>query len=614
MCGICGFNYENKSMIKKMCDLIYHRGPDDWGYFTNSKLSLGMRRLSIIDINTGHQPQHNENEDKWIVFNGEIYNFLKLRDILEKKGHKFYTNSDTEVIIHAYEEWGYNCVKKFRGQFVFCIYDSKKELLILARDHIGLKPLYYYFDGEKFIFGSEIKCILCHNIKREVDRNAFNLYLSLSYTPFNQTLFKGIYKLPPSSYLIFNLTNKKIEIKKYWKINFKIDRNNTKDHLATELRKLLEESVKIRLIGEVPLGVYLSGGIDSSSIVALMSKFMNKPVKTFSIGFEKGAPVNEIKYSRFIADYFNTDHKELTIKSTCYDILPQLIWYFDDLIADPAIIPIYFMAKSARENITVVLTGDGADEVFAGYAEWYGLNRKNYFRIIPLGLINKLLKFYYIIPSHKVQIILTSLKSSITDEDRFFKPLLYIKDIEKKLVVPFKIDNVQNLLKKNLIKNLDLINQYINYDINYQLPNRFNMKTDKINMAASLEARVPFLDQKIIDWSSTLPSELKLNGNTEKYILRLAIKDLLPPQILKRKKLGFGTPVNLWLKTGMDEISSELLERLEKRKKIIKSEYVRKVRKNKKSTLYQHRVWILIMFELWHETFIDKDGLHPLRF
>ena len=313
MCGICGYNFEHKKLIKKMCNRIFHRGPDDEGFFIDANVSLGIRRLSIIDLATGHQPQHNENEDIWIIFNGEIFNFKELKNQLEKKGHKFYTESDTEVIIHAYEEWGNNCVKKLRGQFAFCIYDSIKKILFLCRDHLGIKPLYYFFDGKRFIFGSEIKTLLCHDIKREVSRKALNLFFSLKYVPLNETLFKGIYKIPPASYLIFNLKDKTVQIKCYWDLNFQIDREKNTEELAKELRKLLEESIKIRLNSDVPLGVFLSGGIDSSAIVAIMSDLMEEPVRTFSIGFEEQAQVNETKYSRFVAEHFNTDHTEIFV-------------------------------------------------------------------------------------------------------------------------------------------------------------------------------------------------------------------------------------------------------------------------------------------------------------
>lgn len=614
MCGICGFNHENKSLLKKMCDSIIYRGPDEVGYYTNSGVSLGIRRLSIIDLQTGSQPQHNEDEDIWIVFNGEIYNFLKLRIHLEENGHIFYTASDTEVIIHAYEEWGENCLNKLRGQFAFCIYDLRKQIFFLARDPLGLKPLYYYFDGDKFIFSSEIKCILFHDIKRKIDKRALSLYLSLKYVPHPQTLFKSIYKILPSSYLKFDLRNKRIDIKKYWDINFNINWEKNENQFSNELKRLIEESVKIRLISEVPLGVFLSGGIDSSSIVGIMNKFMDEPVKTFSIGFEEGASEDETIYSRFVADYYKTDHTEFTVKSSSYKVLPKLIWHFDDLIADPAIIPVYFLAKLAKEKVTVVLTGDGADEVFAGYSIYHNYFKKDIGSYIPNQFFSLIKKFKNIIPSPQLWSILSYLSLSKTEENRYLRGILGVKNFEKDQIFPFKTENLELFLKEKFIKNIDVINKMIYWDLKYQLPNQYNVKADRAISAASVEPRIPFLDKKIVELASTIPSQLKLNGTTEKYILRLAMKDILPPQILKRKKLGFGIPVKMWLKTGMKEISIDILERLEKRKSLINPIYIKKIKKNRSKWPYKKIVWNLIMFELWYETFIENKIIKPISF
>lgn len=612
MCGIAGFNYEDKDLIKRMCDLMKHRGPDEFGFYLDSKISLGIMRLSIIDLITGNQPQHNEDQDIWIVFNGEIYNFKELRQILEKSTHKFYTNSDTEVILHAYEEWGEKCVERFRGQFAFCIYDSKKERLFLARDHMGLKPLYYYFNGNKLIFASEIKSILCHNIKRKVNKRAINLLLSLKYVPSELTLFKGIYKLPPASYLIFDLLIKKIKVKKYWNFNFKTIISRTTDELKTELKNLIEESVKVRLLSDVPIGAFLSGGIDSTAIVGFMTKFLDEPVKTFSLYFEEGAPINEQRYSRLVVEYYNTDHTEMVIKSTSYKILPKLVWHLDDLITDAAIIPIYLMAKSARKKMSVALTGDGADEIFAGYSVFYKKRIVQYPKFFPRSPLDSIMKFYNHIPSNKVKFFLSYLNKSKTEEDSYIRNLLTMYNIDKPDIFPYKVDNVEEMIKKTFVKNLDIVNQFTNWDLKYQIPNQYNMKIDKMTMAASLEARTPFLDYKIVKWAASIPPQLKLKKNIEKYILRLAVKDIVPPEILKRKKTAFGTPMNLWLKTGMKEVSSEILDRLTKRSDIIKPSYIKSIKKNRFIKYYQTRVWNLIMLELWYETFIENNDLKPI--
>ena len=580
MCGICGFNFEDKSLLKKMCDLIVHRGPDDFGYFTDLNVSLGIRRLSIIDLKTGHQPQHNENEDVWVIFNGEIYNFKELKISLEKKGHEFYTDSDTEVIVHAYEEWGEACVKKLRGQFAFCIYDSLRKILFIGRDHLGIKPIYYFFDGKRFIFGSEIKTILCHDIKREVSRKALNLFFSLKYVPLNETLFKGVYKVPPASYLIFNLNTKEIQIKNYWNLVFQTNRGKTEEQLVRELKNLLEESIKIRLGSDVPLGVFLSGGIDSAAIVAIMSDLLEEPVRTFSISFEEEAQVNETIYSRFIADKFDTEHTEIIVKSSSYELLPKIIWHLDDLIADAAVIPIYLMAKHAKQKMTVALTGDGADEIFAGYSGFYRRQKFNFTKLIPKNIFKFMIKFYDYIPLQILRIGLSYLNQSKTLEDRYLRKIIHIPDEEKSKIFHYKTESIQKFIKEEYIKGLDLINQFTNWDLKFQLPNQFNMKIDKMTMAASLEARVPYLDHKIVEFASKIPSELKLKGNIEKFILRSAVKDKLPSAIVKRKKRGFNTPINYWLKTGLKSVSGDILDKLQKRKDLINSKYIKSVKRN----------------------------------
>ena len=612
MCGICGFNVENKPLLKKMCDLIIHRGPDDFGVYIDLDVSLGIRRLSIIDLKSGNQPQHNENEDIWIIFNGEIYNFKELRIQLENFGHEFYTKSDTEVIIHAYEQWGENCIKKLRGQFAFCVYDSIKKLLFLGRDHLGIKPLYYFFDGNRFIFGSEIKTILCHNIKREVNRKALNLFFSLKYVPFNLTLFKGIFKIPPASYLIFELKDKKIHEKCYWNLSFQIDRGKNIGELTNELKNLLEESIKIRLNSDVPLGVFLSGGIDSSAIVAMMSKLMEEPVKTFSIGFDEEAQVNETKYSRIVADYYNTDHTEIVVKSSSYELLPKLVWHLDDLIADAAILPVYLMAEHSKPYMKVALTGDGADELFAGYSVFYKRQRFKWINLLPKNIFELIIKFYGFIPIHIFRIALSYLYQSKTLEDRYLRKIIHLPDEEKLKMFPYETESIQKLIKAEYLKNLDLINQFINWDLKFQLPNQFNMKVDKMTMAASLEARIPYLDYKIVEFATTIPSKLKLKGNIEKYILRLAVKDILPQEIIKRRKRGFNTPVNYWLKTGLKKVSGEILDRLKKRENLIIPKYIKSVKRNRFFKTFENRAWNSIMFELWYETFIENDGSKPI--
>jgi len=533
-----------------------------------------------------------------------IYNYKELKEVLQELGHEFYTQSDTEVIIHSYEQWGYEFLQKLRGPFSFCIYDSLKGIFFLARDHLGLKPLYYFFKKGKFIFSSEIKGILLHEVQRKLDINALNLYLSFSYVPSDLTLFENIFKLPPSSYLIFDLKKKEIEIKNYWNLITSINTYKKKEILAAELRSLLENSVKIRLMSDVDLGAYLSGGIDSSSIVALMSKFMDNPVKTFSVKFESEATIYDSKYAQIVADEFNTEHEELLIKSDCYTIIPEIIWHHDDLIADPASIPIYYLSEFAKDKIKVALIGDGSDEIFAGYSEYYWLShRKRFLRYIPHVNLNYFLNRCQKIPSFKLQTLLSTFNSFHLEERRFLAPLLYIKDSEKII----KISHQHEGIDYDAINQGDLITKYSLFDLKYQLPNQYNMKTDKMNMANSIEARTPFLDLELVEWALSIPSDLKLKNNNEKFILKLAMKEYLPKIILKRKKTGFNTPIDFWLKTGMYEITDLLLDRLSKRSDLFDTYYIEKLKKNKTSSFFSQKIWLFLFFEVWFETFIERD-------
>ena len=345
-----------------------------------------------------------------------------------------------------------------------------------------------------------------------------------------------------------------------------------------------------------------------------MSKYMNNPVKTFSIRFEEGAPINKTKYSQYVADYYNTDHTELLVESSCYDLLPNLVWSLDDLIADAAIIPVYIMAKHAKNKMTVALTGDGADEVFAGYSEAYRAQKYNFLQFFPKSITNSLMTYYNYIPIHKIQLLLSYLNSSQNDIDRYFRFVLKIPDEEKNIMVSFRTENVKDLIRPKFIKNLDIINQFTAWDLKHQLPNQYNMKIDKMTMAASLEARIPFLDPKIVSWSASIPSNLKFNGKIDKYIFRLAMKDVLPPEILKRKKTGFGTPVSFWLSKDLRENSSIILERLNKRNSLIRPSYIKNIKRNRFNKLYENRAWNLIMFELWYETFFENEELKPIKF
>jgi asparagine synthase (glutamine-hydrolysing) len=549
-----------------------------------------------------------------LVCDGEIYNYDDLKIDLEKSGHHFNTNLNSEVIVHSYEQWGVECFDRLRGVFSICIYDKSKELLILARDHLGIKTLYYYSDGDKFIFGSEIKAILCYDIKRELDLNSFSIYLSLGYVSTNNTLIKNIKKIPPSSFLIFDLNEKDEKIQNYWNIVFNKKKKKNEHQIAKELKLLILESINIRIKDQIPVGAFLSGGIDSSAVVGALRNLIDGPINTYSVSFDEGAPVNESKFAKIVADYNDTNHKEIYLKSNFYDKLPKLIWHNDDLFSDAAIIPVYFLSKAAAKDVNYVFTGDGADEVFAGYSQRYRAQTFNFFKFIPSNLISMGMKFYKFIPYSRIRISLAYIEQSKSIEDIYIRNLFDgMSDKEKERVLPFKSVNVKELIESSFENELDIIHQLTRWDLKYQLPNLYNVKADRAISAASLTGRIPLLDKKIVSWSLSVPSNLKLKNSIEKYILRKAIKDFVPPQILKRRKLGFGTPVNFWLKTVLKEISEQYLENLRKRKFLIAPEYVKTIIKKRHKKLYEFRAWNLLMFELWYETYIEGNGTKPIQ-
>jgi asparagine synthase (glutamine-hydrolysing) len=382
MCGINGFNWNNEKLIKKMNDKIEHRGPDDSGVYSDKGISIGNRRLSIIDLSKkGHQPMCNENNDLWIVYNGEIYNFKGIRDELEKNGHKFNSNTDTEVVLHAYEEYGFECLNKFNGMWAFCIYDSNKKILFLARDRIGIKPLYYYWDGKRFIFSSEIKAILEHDIERDINKKQLYHYLSFICTTRDETLFKKIYKVPSGNFLVFNLKNNKILKKEYWNVNnIKIDYSISEEEAIKELKELITKSIVMRRMADVPQGIFLSGGIDSSCLVAINSEFSERPINTFSIYFEDaGEKFDESFYARKVAEMFGTNHKEISLnQEMLLKFFPNLIYYQDEPISDPVCVPIAFLSKEVkRSKVKMIHVGEGGDELFVGYKSYLDLLKVN---------------------------------------------------------------------------------------------------------------------------------------------------------------------------------------------------------------------------------------------
>lgn len=614
MCGICGiYSFEgepiDKMLVKSMCDAISYRGPDDEGYFIDKNLALGMRRLSIIDLDTGRQPIHNEDESIWVVFNGEIYNFLELKGELEKKGHRFYTNSDTEAIVHAYEEYGTECLNKFNGMFAFALWDSNKKRLFIARDRFGVKPLHYYIDKSKFVFGSEIKSILTDiSIKREVNSEALQQYLALEYVPAPLTMFKGINKLPPGHYLV--LENNTIKIEKYWDLNFN-PKKNTKQLYAAKIRQLLKDSVRKRLISDVPFGAFLSGGIDSSAIVCFMSELMQLPVKTFSIGFDEES-YNETKYAKIIAEKFNTEHHEQFVDSeTIRPLFDEMIPLIDEPLGDPSIFPTYLVSKFARKHVTMVLSGDGGDELLAGY-DWY--------------VANKLSRYYQLVPGHKklIPLILKKIKPTIHSKgiinkakkftEGFSMPrelghVRWMTAYDKRLSASETIDPYY-IIKSYSNKRLDKLSRAQYIDIKTYLADDILTKVDRATMYTSLEARNPFLDYRLAELAAQIPSNLRLKGMQTKYILKKAMNNKLPDSILNKRKQGFTMPLKHWSRKELKDIFAEKLSESNlNRIGHINPAYANKLlTSHMDRTADNHRkLWAILSFVMWHENYIGNS-------
>ncbi|MEK6875356.1 MAG: asparagine synthase (glutamine-hydrolyzing) [Nanoarchaeota archaeon] len=631
MCGIIGFNWEDNSLLNKVLKEISHRGPDDSGKFTDKNISLGFRRLSIIDLSKdGKQPMSNEDGTIWIIFNGEIYNFKELRKELETKGHKFKSNTDTETIIHLYEESSSleECLKKLNGMFAFCIYDSKKKVLFLARDRAGVKPLYYYSNNKKFIFCSEIKGILKdEEIKREVNLNSVYSFLTFRENIEEETCFKGIKKLIPGNYLTYNLVAKKISKKtKYWDINFKKE-YHSEGYFIKAFRNLINDSIKKRLMSDVPFGAYLSGGVDSGTVVSIMKKFCSKPIETFSVGFEEKG-YNETDESRFLAENLNTNHHELIIGENSIFHLPKIIYHLDEPMSDPTSIPIFLLSKYTKKYCTVILTGEGADEVFAGYHQYKFMKiHKNFIRPLPLNsrkvlsqavklthpkILNSFFRFSSELGEKGIERFDNFLSTNSYSKQYLNQVSIFNEEEKKELMKKNYPGNYYDKYKNNFNKN-HLLDSCLKFDFKGNMVDDLLMKLDKNTMAFSIEGRVPFLDYRIIELAFKTPENLKLTPlNKDKYILRKAVKDLLPKQTYTRKKKHFFVPINKWFRNELLQIKEDLLsENYIKKQGIFNYKYIDKVNKNFDNSrlFYARQLWSLITFQIWYKKFIENEKI-----
>lgn len=606
MCGICGiYGVEDKALIQRMLSVLRHRGPDDEGIYTDANISLGHARLSIIDLTEkARQPISNEDGDVWLSVNGEIYNFMELRIELEKKGHQFYSNSDSEVIVHTYEEYGLDFLDKLRGMFALALYDKKIKRLILARDPIGKKPLYYYSDGEILVFASEIKAILEAGVRKDIEQDALYAYLAYQYTIGEKTLFKGIKKVLPGNMIIREPG--KLRIEKYWDIKENIIQASD-SYFINKLRALLEESTRLRMVADVPIGAFISGGIDSASIVALARPHVRDEFHTFSVGFET---FSELEYARIVSQHLDTRHHEIIVTADMVmQDLPQIAWYYDEPLGDAAIINNYYLSREARKYVKVVVAGEGGDELFGGYVTYKrGLKSLGLFRI-PLPFRNVAQYFVDLIPGKGN---ISTFGSKVHKFASYFSQPTYEKAhlfLTRQMSNP-EIDYMTRMKSPNVDSFAvypqgirQPLNKMLAMDCKNLLPEKFLMKADKAIMANSVEERLPFLDKEIIDFSFSIPPKLKIRNSKEKYILRKAVSDLLPEQIINKPKVGFGTPVGYWLGEKMRDLVITKLYEGELIAEFFRTDKIRALLRNfDRAIAYRPgTMWTLFALELWYE-------------
>ena len=615
MCGICGrinFNEDrpvDPRLIDAMTDAMTHRGPDDRGVYVENNVGLGMRRLSIIDLSGGHQPISNETGDIFIVLNGEIYNFQSLREELIGKGHVFKTRTDTETVLHLYEQFGEDCLRRLRGMFAFAIWDQKKKKLFIARDRAGKKPLVYAAGPGWLSFASEISALIKDpEINRDIDFESIDLYLAYQFIPHPWTIYKAVRKLPPAHYMV--LENGRIRMERYWRLDLEKKVDVPEEEAEREVLRLLDEAVRLRMISDVPLGALLSGGLDSSAVVSLMSGASGRQVKTFSIGFED-EEFNELPYAREVARYCNTEHHELIVKPDIEGLIERLPAIYGEPFADNSAVPSYYLSKMTREHVVVALNGDGGDELFAGYKR-YSLNAMGgFFERSPLP-VRRIAgaALEGLASSVKAGRPMTKLMRNLLPHyhslyyseyfEPFRKKLLY-NERAKAEISGLRLKGMMAEMERGSRRIKDPVDRMLFMDFNQYLPDDLLVKMDIASMANSLEVRSPFLDHELIEFCASLPSRFKVQKGARKYILKRSMEGKLPPDIINRQKKGFSMPVKNWLRTRLKDRAEEILFSSPVMKEYFSQDYLRTLfdehtgrRKN-----HAHRLWTLLILGSW---------------
>jgi asparagine synthase (glutamine-hydrolysing) len=606
-----------------MCAAIRHRGPDDEGIHLESGVGLGMRRLSIIDLATGRQPIHNEDGTVWVVFNGEIYNYVALRKELARRGHRFYTASDTETIVHAYEEWGESAFRRLRGMFGIALWDRREGALLLARDRVGIKPLHYALVGDRLYFGSEIKSILAaDNVAPALDVEALDHYLSFLYTPGDASIFAGIAKLPPGHLLRWQ--RGAVAVRQYWAVPVDERSPSSEGEAAEALREVLRDAVRSHLMSEVPLGAFLSGGVDSSLVVALMAGASDRPVRTFSIGFDD-PQYDELEHARTVARCFGTDHHEFVVKPDALAIVDDLIAHFDEPFGDSSAIPTWYVSELARRHVTVVLSGDGGDELFGGYERYLPHPRVSAFdRWAPPGSRAVASLIWPHIPhgltgKNFLRRVARDERGRYLDQMGFFqqdeKHALLSGDVQKHLGPSAVEERFLNRFER--LSGLPWNAQMMAIDFETYLPEDILVKVDRMSMAHSIESRVPLLDNEVVEFAARIPAAFKIKDGRKKHLLKQTAASILPAKILNRRKQGFGVPIGVWFRGGLRDLFSDLLlSPRAAQRGYFEPAFIQRLVREHVARRREHtlRLWALAVFELWHRAYLDaaRPAAEPL--